>query len=51
MPTFLSDPPQWVYLALGGALIVTGAIYYAVSVRGRAADVEVDTATGEAIIG
>jgi hypothetical protein len=26
MPTFLSDPPMWLYLLLGGALIVTGAI-------------------------
>jgi hypothetical protein len=26
MPTFLSDPPQIVYLLLGGLLVVTGAI-------------------------
>ena len=32
-------------------LLVAGAIYYAVSVRGRAADVEADVATGEAAIG
>jgi hypothetical protein len=30
---------------------VTGAIYYAVSVRGRQADVETDLATAEAVIG
>jgi hypothetical protein len=27
-----------------------GALYYLVSIRGRAADVEADTATGEAVI-
>ena len=26
MPTFLSDPPQLVYLLLGGLLVVTGAV-------------------------
>ena len=26
MPTFLSDPPQIVYLLLGGLLVITGAI-------------------------
>jgi hypothetical protein len=26
MPTFLSDPPQWLYLVLGGAIVITGAI-------------------------
>jgi hypothetical protein len=26
MPIFLADPPQWVYLVLGGLLVVTGAI-------------------------
>ena len=32
-------------------ILVLGAIYYAVSVRGRAADVEGDLATGEGLIG
>jgi len=41
--------PAWpVFETLVIVLIVTGAIYYAVSVRGRAADVEADFATGEA---
>ena len=26
MPTFLSDPPQWLYLVLGGFVVITGAI-------------------------
>jgi hypothetical protein len=26
MPTFLSDPPQWLYLMLGGFVVITGAI-------------------------
>ncbi len=26
MPTLLSDPPQWLYLVLGGALVITGAL-------------------------
>ena len=33
------------------AILLFGALYYVVSVRGRAADVEADVATGEAIIG
>jgi hypothetical protein len=32
-------------------LLVTGAIYYAVSVRGRTADVETDVAAAEGVIG
>ena len=44
--------PAWpVFETLVITLILTGAIYYAVSVRGRAADVEADLATGEASIG
>ena len=44
--------PAWpVFETLVITLILTGAIYYAVSVRGRAADVEADLATGEATIG
>jgi len=33
-----------------GTLVLLGAVYYLVSVRGRAHDVEADTATGEAVI-
>jgi urea carboxylase system permease len=44
--------PAWpVFETLVLTLVVLGAIYYAVSVRGRAADVEGDLATGEATIG
>ena len=44
--------PAWpIFETLVGALLVTGAIYYAVAVRGRAADTEADLATGEAVIG
>ena len=44
-------PPWPIFETLVLVLIVTGAIYYAASVRGRAADVEGDLATGEATIG
>ena len=44
--------PQWpIFETLVLTLLLTGAIYYAVSVRGRASDVEADVATGEATIG
>jgi amino acid transporter len=45
--------PAWpVFESLVGLLAVLGVIYYLVSVRGRAADVEAaDAATGEALIG
>jgi urea carboxylase system permease len=44
--------PAWpIFETLVLTLLLTGAIYYAVSVRGRASDVEADTATGEATIG
>jgi urea carboxylase system permease len=50
--TAISGMPAWpIFETLVGVLIVTGAIYYAVSVRGRAADREADVATGEAVIG
>jgi hypothetical protein len=32
-------------------ILFFGAIYYALEVRGRAADIEADFATGEAMIG
>ncbi len=44
-------PPWPIFESLVITLLVTGAVYYAVSVRGRAADVEGDEATGEATIG
>jgi amino acid transporter len=46
-------PPWPVFETLVGVLLVAGAIYYVVSVRGRAHDVETapDEATGEAVIG
>jgi urea carboxylase system permease len=44
--------PAWpIFETLVLTLLVTGAIYYAVSVRGRASDIEADVATGEATIG
>ncbi len=44
--------PAWpIFESLVLLLLVLGVIYYAVAVRGRAADVEADTATGEAVIG
>ncbi|HEY8846858.1 MAG TPA: amino acid permease [Candidatus Limnocylindrales bacterium] len=48
----ISGMPAWpIFETLVIAILLLGAIYYAVSVRGRAADVEVDLATGEATIG
>ena len=47
--------PAWpIFESLVATLLVLGAIYYAVSVRGRAADIEgagADAVTGEALIG
>ncbi|HYN70527.1 MAG TPA: amino acid permease, partial [Candidatus Eisenbacteria bacterium] len=43
--------PAWpVWETIVGTLLVTGALYYAVSIRGRAHDVEADVATGETVI-
>ena len=48
----IAGMPAWpVFETLVILLVVTGAIYYAVAVRGRAADTEADLATGEAVIG
>ena len=48
----LEGLPAWpLFETLVGVLLVLGAIYYAVSVRGRAAEVEPDAVTGEAVIG
>ncbi len=44
-------PPWPLYETIVGTLLVAGAIYYVISVRGRASDVPADAATGEAIIG
>jgi urea carboxylase system permease len=50
--TTIAGMPSWpIFETLVVAILVIGAIYYAVSVRGRAHDVEVDQATGEATIG
>jgi urea carboxylase system permease len=44
--------PEWpTFEVILITLVVIGAIYYAVSLRGRAPQVELDPATGEAIIG
>jgi amino acid transporter len=44
--------PAWpLFETIIVTLLVTGAVYYIVSVRGRAADVEADAATGEKSIG
>jgi amino acid transporter len=48
----LDGLPAWpLFETLVGLLLVVGAIYYAVAIRGRAPDVEPDPATGEGIIG
>ncbi|MDQ2940955.1 MAG: amino acid permease [Chloroflexota bacterium] len=48
----LKDLPAWpLFETIVAALLIFGAIYYLISVRGRAADVESDAATGEAVIG
>jgi hypothetical protein len=50
--TPLKGLPAWpLYETVIGTLLFFGAIYYLVSVRGRAADVEADVVTGEATIG
>jgi amino acid transporter len=50
--TALPWMPAWpVFEAMVGTLIVTGALYYAFAVRGRAHDIEADAATGESTIG
>jgi amino acid transporter len=53
---FLGTPmdflPAWpLYESIVGLLLVTGLIYYLVSVRGTAHDVEAGPATGEEVIG
>jgi urea carboxylase system permease len=44
--------PHWpLYESIVGLLLVSGALYYVISVRGRAHDIESDAATGETTIG
>ncbi len=49
----IKDLPAWpTFEVLVALILITGIIYYAVAVRGRAADVEsADVVTGEAVIG
>jgi urea carboxylase system permease len=48
----LEGLPAWpLFESLVGLLLVTGAIYYLVAIRGQAADVEADAITGEGMIG
>jgi len=48
----IAGMPAWpIFETLVVTILVIGAVYYAVSVRGRAADQEADLATGEATIG
>src|SRR5258705_1212 len=50
--TAISGMPAWpIFETLVLVLLVTGAIYYAIAVRGRTADTEADLATGEAVVG
>ncbi len=44
--------PHWpLYETIVGVLLVTGLLYYVISVRGTAQDIESDAATGETVIG
>ena len=49
----IENLPNWpMFEVIVAAILITGAIYYAVSVRGRAHDIEsADMVTGEAVIG
>ncbi|MEO7664926.1 MAG: amino acid permease [Candidatus Limnocylindrales bacterium] len=48
--TYENLPPWPTFEVIVAAILLFGALYYAVSVRGRAADIEADVATGEAMI-
>jgi urea carboxylase system permease len=49
--TPLENLPAWpLYETVVGTLLVVGAVYYLVALRGRAAEAEPDMATGEAVI-
>jgi hypothetical protein len=48
----LETLPAWpLYETVVGTLLLVGALYYVIAIRGRRQDVEVDPATGEAVIG
>ena len=48
----LEGLPAWpTFETLVGVVFLVGVVYYVLQVRGRAADVEADAATGEAVIG
>ncbi|MDQ5841810.1 MAG: hypothetical protein M3537_11895, partial [Chloroflexota bacterium] len=48
----LDGLPAWpLFETLVGTILALGLLYYLVSVRGRAPDVEADVATGETVIG
>jgi amino acid transporter len=49
--TYENLPPWPTFEVIVVAILLLGAIYYVAEVRGRAADVEADTTTGEALIG
>lgn len=44
-------PPWPTFETIVAVILLLGALYYVLQVRGRAADVEADSATGEAVIG
>ena len=48
---FENLPPWPTFETIVAVILLFGALYYVISVRGRAADVEADLATGEAVIG
>ena len=48
----IENLPEWpTFEVIVVTLLLLGGLYYVASVRGRAADVEADVATGEAVIG
>ena len=48
----IENLPNWpMFEVIVGIILLTGALYYGLEVRGRKHDVEADTATGEAVIG
>ena len=50
--TVIAGMPPWpVFETLVATLVVLGAVYYVIAVRGREADVEGDRATAEGVIG
>ncbi len=48
----IENLPNWpMFEVIVGVILLTGALYYFLEVRGRAHDIEADVATGEAVIG